>query len=288
MSDTRMRTRLAAAVLPLALLSLGGCQDEPASDSSAENASSGDEGQSGQSAESGESGEAGGAGDPAEGEKISPQEFQGIVAAGLEEPTTAHLTLESTGGAAEFRGEGDIDYTTKPPSSTMTMSVASLGSRDVEVRVVGGTIYTKIPGASGGKFIAFDLDDPRNPLGQDFSTQVNPQQQLDVLTKGVDRVVFVGDEEVGGEELAHYRLTVDTRKISGELGLGGDSAASGLPKKLTYDVWFDDQQRMRRMVMELGGAAGRVETRIDDYGEDVDIQKPPPGQVMRVPARATG
>lgn len=278
--------RLAAAALPLALLPVAACnQGDSIEDLRGDGTSSGLEadargGTKAGKAKAGTKGRAA-ATPPAAGQTITPRELRRLIEAGMRASTTAHLTMTSTGGVSEMRGEGDVDYTTSPPSTALTMSVGGLGGQQVEARLVGGTVYMRIPGATGGKFLAFDLRDPNNPLGQDFALQMDPESQLDALTRGVRRVVFVGSR--GGRD--HYRLTAAVGQMAESLGAQG---AAGLPGTLTYDIWFDSQQRMRRLVLDVGGPAGRLEMTLDDHDQPVDIRKPPPAQVTRAPGAGAG
>lgn len=212
------------------------------------------------------------------GERVPARTFRRMIERGMEASTTARLTLNVTAGGQRVRARGAVDYTQKPPSSVMRMSVQ--GHR-IELRTIGGLLYMRLP-TTRGKFVALDPQAPGNSLGPGIGAQVDPEQQLDALQRGVRRVVYVGEQAVEGGSRHRYRLVVDTARMAGVAGFGADAAA--LPKTLTYDLLLDDQHRTRKIAMDFGKKLpGSFEMRVDDYGAKVAIRKPPPGQVVQKP-----
>ena len=102
---------------------------------------------------------------------------------------------------------------------------------------------------------------------------MNPLAAFDSFEEGVQSVVFVGDEDVDGEQLGHYKVKVDTSKIDQFKALQGQAQ---LPETVSYDLWLDDQNRMGKMTMEMdmGSAPVTMEVAFTDWGEPVDIAAP--------------
>lgn len=264
----RRRLALAGAVLPFALASLVACgSDDTATDAGSESSASAEPSES-----ASEEPDA-----PAAGEAVDPADFVAEYKAAFDQASTAHMTMES-GGAAGFSAEGDIDYSTTPPSMVMTMSGAMAG-QDLDMRLVDGAFYMSIPGG-GGTFYSFDLDDPNNPLGSDFTRQLDPATAFDSFQDAITSVTLVGEEDVDGEQMRHFALVVDGTKVAG--GMASDAPSDLLPKALAYDVWLDGEGLFRKMESDLG-QAGQLTMNIDDWGKDVSIEAPPADKVTTMP-----
>jgi hypothetical protein len=214
------------------------------------------------------------------GEVVDKADFLADARKGIEGFTTAHVTMELAATAGDMSGEGDIELTDGKPAMAMTMSMPALGAGEIDVRLVDGFMYMKTPGRSGGKFAKVDLSDPNSPLaglGQ-LADTFDPSQSLDVVADGLTKVVYLGEDDLDGENLHHYALTIDTTKVAAFQALPGGSS---LPKTLDYEIWVDDDFRMRGMNMDLPLGAATV--RYTNLGDPVDVQAPPASQVTTMP-----
>ena len=262
------RLALGAAALPIALAGLTACGSDSEPDSASDSNSSADSSAEGAGAES--------------GEEIDPADFVADYKDAFSKETTAHMTME-TGGQASFSAEGDIDYSSTPPSMAMTMSGPMTG-QGLDLRLVDGSFYMSIPGGGGDKFYSFDLDDPSNPLGKDFTKQLDPATAFDQFEDAITSVTFVGEEDVDGDEMKHYSLVVDGAKVAGSVAT--DAPEGVLPDELKYDVWLDGEGLFRKMESDLG-EAGTLTMNVDDWGKDVSIEAPPADQVTTMPEMPT-
>lgn len=215
------------------------------------------------------------------------EELRAVVDAARRQATTARLVVESSGGVVPLSGEGHVDATTVFPGLDMTMSVGPLGGSGVELRLVDEVLYLRVPDLSDGKFFAFDVRDPDDPLGQELADQLDPRSQLEAIDRGVRTVVRRDTEVRGGVRLVVYELQVATEEVRSSLGPDAASAEAQLPEGLTYVVGFDERQRLRRLTIELGGDFGTVEMSFDDWGEAVDIQRPAE-DLLEEPVTAAG
>ncbi len=211
--------------------------------------------------------------DEGDGDEIDAAAFFGSMASAMESATTAHVTLSSAGGGQDLAAEGDIDFSSDPPAMQMTMSVAQLGD-GIEMRLVDGAMYMQIPGMSDGKFIKTSLDDPTNPMGS-MTDQMDPRAQFSTMQDAVKSVTFVGDEEIDGESLKHYKVVLDGTKMVNQQGVT-------MPDEVTYDMWVDDSDRLRQMSFETAGVT--ITTTISDWGKNVRIRAPRPAQIMEMPS----
>lgn len=215
-----------------------------------------------------------------EGDEVDEAEFLEDMREGIEGFTTAHVTMDIAADAGDMSGEGDMELTDGKLAMAMEMSMAALGDGNVEVRLVDGFMYMKMPGQPDGKFIKMDLSDPSGPLGNlgGLTDAFDPSKSFDMFSEGLTKVVDLGEDDLDGEVLDHYRLTIDTSKVKAFDGLPGGGS---IPKTLEYDMWVDDDFRMRGIDMDL--PTGKTTVRYTDLGEPVDIEAPPASQVMTMP-----
>jgi hypothetical protein len=99
-----------------------------------------------------------------QGDQVDPDEFVDAVADGIKASTTAHLEMTmSLGDQATLSGSGDVDYTSEPPATAMTMEVPMAG--EVEMVFVDDVFYLQMGQLSDGKYWKVDPSDPDSVLG---------------------------------------------------------------------------------------------------------------------------
>jgi len=276
-----MRTSLAGrrgavlALTPLLLAGLVACgpddsasSDDPSSTTSATTPASPD------SAES----------QAADGEEIDAEEFTKLVSEAVDHSTTAHIAMRLESQGLTMTATGVADYTGDDPAMALKMRAPAMGAGVIEIRMVDRVMYMAMPMIdSSGKFLKIDLDDPNNPLADSVGdmTSFDPQSTLQMFSQGLQKVVKVGVEDIDGDTTTHYRVTTDTTAM--QESLEGATPGATLPDVLTYDVWLDDQYRMRRMTTEIGDQASVV-MEASDWGAPVTITAPPASQVEDMPA----
>ncbi|WP_104106762.1 DUF6612 family protein [Nocardioides sp. 616] len=262
---TTLRRAAAALVLPVALTSVAACgSDSSGSDKAA---------------------------DPGvkAGEQVETSEFMDTLSDSLENATTAHVTMTSEGQMATSM-EGDVDYASEPPSSTLTMTNEMAGDEEIKVVMVDGVMYVQMGELSGGKYFKMDLKGEDNGiLGQDMSEQLDPTAALRTMEKSITSVTYVGEEDVDGEELDRYTVIIDSAALLEETLSGEDDVPedTGLPEEIEYDIWFDDEGRFTRTTMDMGDTAGTMTMTLSDWGKDVEIEAPPADQVTEMPEMPT-
>ncbi|MBJ7358562.1 hypothetical protein [Nocardioides sp.] len=212
------------------------------------------------------------------GRKIPGERFAALLRGSLDKATTAHVTMTDGGGTPDV--EGDVDYTTSPPSLAMTVTSPMLGT-ETEVRVVAGSTYVTNPGP-GKKWFVLSPADLEGALGDQLDEQLDPAETFERFADAVLRATDHGPEDVDGRSLTHYTSVVSTKGYLGSSDPGG-AAASQLPDSMTQEWWFDTEGRIGRFSSEdaLGDELVIVFT---DWGGDVRIAAPPPGQVASLPA----
>ncbi|MEN8708226.1 MAG: hypothetical protein ABF306_19000 [Nocardioides marinisabuli] len=265
------RRTAAAAVLPLALTGLAAC----GGDDEAENAE--DTSASAQIEDEADDEADEEAGDLEAGDTVPNQEFVDLMTSSFEDSTTARTTMTSETAGVEVRAEGVVDYTSGTPAVQMTMTSAEMGDEPIEMIMVDNVIYMQVPDL-GGKYLSMDLDEPGNPLGPMMTDSMDPSKQAEMMEAGLESVTFVGEEDVDGESMERYTAVVDPSATLRDMEGLEDLPQDMLPEEMSYDVWFDDEGHMRRMVVEMGDL-GATDMRMDDWGTEVDIEAPPAKQV---------
>ncbi|MEP9364658.1 LppX_LprAFG lipoprotein [Nocardioides sp. CN2-186] len=273
MTTLNIRRSLAAAALSsLAMTGLVACGDS-GSDTAADPAGASSSTPSSSPSET--------ASDVQAGDSVTPADFTALMASGFENITTAHVTLESKAGmTGGMTGEGDVDYTGDSPATSMTLSSDSLGG-DLKAVLVDGVMYMNLGQLSDDKFWKLDLNAKDSPFGA-LGSQLDPKSSMDLLEKGLDSVTYVGQEDVDGQSLDHYKATVDPASLLKELGSTGAGGAAGLPKSFAYDIWLDDQHRLTKLTLDMG-SIGSTTTELSDWDKDVSIEAPPADQVTKMP-----
>ena len=151
---------------------------------------------------------------------------------------------------------------------------------------------TKLASGKVKEWIKVDLQEAGKSLGLDLSTLTDigsdPSQQLQWLKGTSGDVTELGTEMVDGAETTHYRATVDFEKV---VNLAPPEQRASVRKSIAaltrlgvkpmpYDVWIDNDQRIRKMTMQTNQKIAGQETnmnmtmRFHDFGSKVDIQLP--------------
>lgn len=288
MSSTTKRwaTLLTAGVLSLGLVACngddGGTATAPTSTASDAAQPTGTEGGDASAAPT----EDAGAGtDVAEGEEVAPEDFVAMLKSpGEEAMSTYRMTMDLKAGAESVTMEGAVDLSGDSPRMSMDMEIPGAGA--MTMVLADGRMYMSMPGVTEeGKFVEV----PEEALGEaatalediDFATQ------YDTWAAGAQKVVFVGEEDVDGTMMRRYEIHLDADAVADAAGVTGSpeddaaltSALGG--ETVVYDVWLDEDNFMRRMVMEVEGVV--TEMKADGWGEPVDIEVPAEEDLMSGP-----
>lgn len=191
---------------------------------------------------------------------------------------SAHVSVRMSGGSTDLRAQGDVKYTSHGPLMRMRMHMPTLGVRAVKVLMAHRMVYLAMPPMTPrGRWVAIDPTDPNSPLGPSAGavSKIDPMQSFQVVEKGVRKVRYLGPDSVQGDPAYHYKVTVDTRAAAKATGQPVNPMA---PRMVSYDIWLDGQNRMRRMKLSELGI--RIVSDVSDWGVPVHVQAPPPSRVL--------
>jgi hypothetical protein len=220
---------------------------------------------------------------------------------------TAVTNTEQAGGAeVAFQANMHVPGRSEPVVMTGSGVEDALGERaslkfvvpeagEVEMVADGFTMYMRtgeLESQLGKEWLKVDLERAWEAAGIDmdsFGLNQRPSEQLGLLRTVSDGVTDHGRETVVGVEATHYSATIDLRRYP-ELAAEKDREVAqrsidrlieiGGQSEIPVDVWIDDDQRIRRMQMEMVFSEAGTDVRADmileyvRFGVPVDIDVP--------------
>ena len=201
-----------------------------------------------------------------------------------------------------FSGEGAFDFEQRKGEMTLRLvegEEGAFGGRSKAIFVNSSVYYQLPPGALGGgeTWIRLDLQNIADASGLDFGplvqgSQADPSQYLLWLSALGPGVTKIGEEEIRGVPTSRYRAVVDLNLLESQAPPGKEAEWSAYVQTLRdrigldfvpVEVWVDDDGLIRRLYHEYGfaaeGTSAVVTTELFDFGVDVNVTAPPPGQV---------
>lgn len=221
---------------------------------------------------------------------------------GATQHNSVHVTMAmSVPGLGSINSTGDMVF--RPSvAEHLTMAMPSVG--DMEMVLVNGTMYMKLPaalagplGETGKPWTRFDLSGD-NPVAQslgstaDLADQVDPAKLIQQIA-AAGTITRVTHDAVNGVPTTHYAITVDVAKMA--TSLSGNPAEQQAQRELAehgvrtvpFDVWVDADNLPVRVVTHVAyaepatGQSAQVTVTINytDWGKPVTITAPPADQV---------
>lgn len=207
------------------------------------------------------------------GTREDPAAFVDRLKAAGADTTTVHVEMDMSGQGQTITMEGDTRLDATNPAMKLDMSVSGI---KLQMRVVDKLVYVKgMPGQSPTKWARFDENSTMGRQIAASADQADPRKMYDQFERGLTKVESIGTQSVDGERMEAYDLTLDSKKALGNAG----TASPGMPETVTYRVWLDGNDDMRKVTFEVTGVKATV--RMSKYGEPVDITAPPAGQVVK-------
>jgi lipoprotein LprG len=194
---------------------------------------------------------------------------------------SAHMAMTMKMGGQATRLQGDVSYAGARTAMQATMSAPQMGGK-MEIRYVDKIVYLQIPGVTpAGKFLSVDPSDPTSPMAKAYaglSDQMDPMASLKAAQSAVVSADRVGKGTVQGVAVDHYKVVVDAAKM-----LSKQSAAvrAQLPKTVTYEMWLDAKNLVRRMTFDLAGTTAEIE--MSDWGKPVTVKRPAASDIVKAP-----
>lgn len=196
--------------------------------------------------------------------EISVDEFLAKVSQAKDAATTYTFEMKTSMSGNSIVGSGKADVSdASKPAMEINMEVSG---QDLSMIVVDGDYFMK--GLMGDTWVKMPAGLAEQTTG---SMPKDPGEWLSTSKKLIKKVEVTGSEQVNGVATTGYRVTMDGAAL-GELS-GSETKATG---DLIYEVWLDDQSRVRRTLVDFGstGVSGSTEMTMDNFNEPVDIKAP--------------
>lgn len=211
--------------------------------------------------------------------------------------------VEPGSGQQRFGGQGKFDFEQRAGEMSLRLIEGDEGAGFGQSKAVfvDSTVYYQLPPgalAGGRRWIQLDLQNVADASGLDFGplvqgSQADPTQYLLWLTALGPGITKIGEEEVRGVPTSRYRAAVDLNLLEGQAPPGKEAEWAAYVQTLRdrlglafipVEVWIDDEGLVRRFNHEYGfsteGTTAVVTTELFDFGIPVNVQAPPPDEVV--------
>jgi hypothetical protein len=284
MLTTRSRSLTAIAAGALVLTALAGCgSNGKAKDADAKTTASASVSPSATestgaddtaSSDATGSGDSGDASDPAAvgaaapGARLTKDNLVATMLAAMRDKKTAHMSMKL---GSSISADADVRYASDKTEMKMSMD---MGATKAVVILVDGVVYMQQ--SAGTKFTKIDKNTPGMGSIVEQMSGLSPDGSIAAMRGALKKVEYAGTDTIDGAKVSRYRVTADTSAMAATLG----SAAQGadLPKTVTYTLYVDGDNLMRRIDMTI--ADQDIQMLVSNWGKPVDIAAPPASQIM--------
>jgi hypothetical protein len=276
---TRSRTLTAIAAGAVVLTALAGCGSDdkakdadakstPSSSSSPSASPSTDDGDVTGTTDSETSSPSDDGTPAAPGERLTKDNLVATMLAAMRDKKTAHMSMKI---GSSVSADADVRYSADKTEMKMSMD---MGSTKAVVILVDGVVYMQQ--SAGGKYVKIDKDTPGMGSIVEQMAGLSPDGSIAAMRGALKKVEYVGSDTVDGAKVSKYRVSADTSAMAATLGGSADSG--DLPKTVTYTLYVDSDQLMRRIDMTI--ADQDIQMLVTDWGKPVDIAAPAASEIM--------
>lgn len=215
--------------------------------------------------------------------ELTKENFFTEVTKAQQDAKTSHVEMAFGVGGQDIEASGDVSTGETPADSAMSMTMSLGAQGEIEMRLIDGVLYMNMGSMSQNKFAKIDLKDENNPLGEQYGSlldSVDPSKQLEQMQQAITGFEQKGEaQELDGVEATPYVVTVDSAKLTEQLGAPGQDAAQ-MPEKLTYTMFVGPDNLPRRILMDVAGTEMTMD--YSKWGEDVTIEAPAKDEISDV------
>jgi hypothetical protein len=191
--------------------------------------------------------------------------------AAVPEDFSFHVAMDLSGAGQELAIDATIARTSDGADAKLTyegpdeeFALIVVDDRVFFSRSVSTPVYQEL-----------DASDPTAVEMRRQAESMDVTSEFAAWRAGLVDVKRRGDSDVDGQRTCRYSVAVD----SAAAALGdGESPGPGLPDEVTYDVYLDDDDLMRRVVFELNGV--EFEGDVTEWNQPVDIKAPSGDQLQ--------
>lgn len=151
----------------------------------------------------------------------------------------------------------------------ITEPIEAIVNVEDRVMYMGSGFFSALGAPVDTPWIKIDRE-AAEAAGQDTSffdqIQVDDPTDTTALFAKATEITTIGDEEIDGEKVRHYRVSVPAAEVlttNPSLGDMLDQLEADLPDTIDYDVWVTKDNRFRRLGYELELGVTALATTID-------------------------
>lgn len=211
------------------------------------------------------------------GAHLSTASFLPAMKGAMADKKSLRTTMEMTVNGQTSKMTG-VQRMGSKPALAVDMTGAAFGGKG-RIVVVNEIVYVSMRGATPeGKYFKLDPKNKQDPMARQMATMVesmDPTKTFDAFDAGLRSVKHAGSEKIDGTKVDQYKVTVDTAKA---LRAQGQKMPAGMPKTITYDIWMDKDDLIRRVSFSLAGTSMVMNT--SDWGKPVTIKAPSASQIV--------
>lgn len=212
---------------------------------------------------------AGGKGEQVAGSTVELDAFAQMLDDAITKGRTAKIALGTTGENVST-STGLADFRTSTPALRLSTAVAAMDGQKAEVLLVDGVVYLRMGNDPSAKYMKMELAQ-LGAAANDLA-QLDPRAGYKRVSPSFTGLTYVGEKAEGGEQLHHYRATVDPAA----------QKKGGVFQVQAYDAWFDDAGQLRRIVADIGGTVSTLT--YSGWGRKLDLKAPPSKEVVELPS----
>lgn len=228
-------------------------------------------------------------------------------------PSGTEMTANGVTSLTESKLSMKIDFGSLMKAAGSSVS----GETSTDLLVDGPQVWLRIPKiqgldqmAGGKSWVSLDIKKVLEKMGVDASAigqvyKPDPASQIKSLT-AAKTLKKVGTEQMDGTEVTHFKGTISAREMIDNLPAdqkeqankaidqltkaGGAQAQQQLDQKNPIELWIDEDNVVHREVMQQNipgqngqaGGAVKVDIRLNDFGADLNLDKPDSGETLDV------
>ncbi|HET8582478.1 MAG TPA: hypothetical protein VFL65_04460 [Jatrophihabitans sp.] len=206
----------------------------------------------------------------------------------IKQVSSAHLTVSATVAGQSVNGSGDEKLSDGKVTGMEITEGLPAGGGSVEVIVVGGKTYVKLPSALnlGGKPYQLVTPNSSNPVVKrlagtmDSAVSSASVEDVSAFVQSARSVKKVGTTTVAGVPTTHYTAVVDVAKLPANLPARQQLTAAGVTS-VPVQLYVDSSYRPVQVSEQLTVQGQKVSTNalFSRYNAPVSISAPPSGQV---------
>ncbi|MEV7726704.1 hypothetical protein ACIRP0_35185 [Streptomyces sp. NPDC101733] len=214
-----------------------------------------------------------------------------LAATGSARARTA-MEMATGGTRVTIRGEGGVDFRKRMGQLLVMLPADATGKaehRPITELLVPGALYMKNRGAGVPDDKWVRLDTTALADGNLVTGGATDPLAAAELLRGAQDVTYVGETEVAGTKVRHYRGTTDIGRAarSASPGIKGslEAAAKGFSKdSVPFDAYLDEEGRLRQVrhrftYVKNGVIDVSSTTLLYGFGTPVSVVLPPSGDI---------